>query len=59
MGSVILLVFAFVFFCIAAFLNVGAVPAPAPWYGRFHFGWAGLAAWSLADLIAKFPSAFH
>lgn len=53
----VLLVFAFVFFVIAAFINLGG-PAPvagAPWYsGRvyFHFGWAGLACF-IASMLFK------
>jgi len=53
----VLLVFAFVFFVIATFINLGG-PAPAagsPWYaGRigFHFGWAGLACW-VGSLLFK------
>jgi hypothetical protein len=38
----VLYVFALVFFCIAAVFNP-TLPAATPWYGRFHFGWAGLA----------------
>jgi hypothetical protein len=50
MNNTILLVFAFVFFCIAAFFNP-TLPAGTPWYGRFHFGWAGLAVWVLTLII--------
>lgn len=53
MNSTILLVFAFVFFCIGTFFGPWTPAAPAPWYGRFNFVSAGLAAWSLADLLAK------
>lgn len=50
MTQLVLLVFAFVFFICAAFLNPGA--PPAPWYGRVHLGWLGLACW-VATLIFK------
>jgi len=49
--EMVLLVFAFVFFIIAAFFSPG-VPPQGPWYGRFHFGWAGLAFW-VATLIFR------
>lgn len=47
----VLLVFAFVFFVIAALFEPN-VPPGTPWYGRFgfNFGWAGLACW-VATLI--------
>lgn len=44
MISTILLVFAFVFFIIAAFWN----PSPA----RVNLGWLGLASWVLSALLA-------
>lgn len=45
--TLILLVFALVFLCIAA----AQVSLP-----RFHFGWAGLALWVLAvELLPKLP----
>jgi len=46
----ILLVFAFVFFCIGTFFGP-ALPDGTRWYGRFNFVSAGLAAWSLAVLL--------
>lgn len=53
MVGTILLVFAFVFFCIGTFWG-GPYPAnpPAPWYGRFSFVSAGLACWVLSVLLA-------
>lgn len=50
MTSLVLLVFALVFFVIAAFFY--PQPPNTPWYGRVHFGWAGLACW-VATLIFK------
>lgn len=50
MSTMVLLVFAFVFFMVAAFLN--PQPAGTPWYGRVHLGWLGLACW-VATLIFK------
>jgi hypothetical protein len=49
-NAVILLVFAFVFFCIAIFHGPTAAPN-SPWYGRFNFIAAGLAAWTLSLLL--------
>jgi hypothetical protein len=49
MLSLILLVFAFVFFCIGAFLGPG--PNPGPWWGRFNVVSAGLACWVLTELL--------
>jgi len=46
----ILLVFAFVFFCIATF-RPGTSSPNSPWYGRFNFIAAGLAAWVFSLLI--------
>lgn len=48
---IVFLYFAFVLFVIAALFNP-MVPAGTPWYGRFHFGWAGLACW-VGSLIFK------
>jgi hypothetical protein len=50
MIGTILLVFAFVFFCIGTFQGAGAA---TPWYTRFNFVSAGLAAWSLAVLLGR------
>lgn len=41
--SLVLLVFAFVFACIASFV-------PGPIYGRWHFGWLALAFFLAAQL---------
>ena len=49
MIGTILLVFAFVFFCIGTFWN--AAPPAGPWYGRFNFISAGLAVWVLSILL--------
>lgn len=49
----ILLVFAFVFFAIAAFTYAREAPAP----GRWHFIAAGLACWVLAQLLEAVPGA--
>ena len=43
MLGTILLVFAFVFACIASFV-------PGPVYGRWHFGWLAIACY-LASLL--------
>jgi len=43
MNPLVLYVFAFVFFLIAAFL--GQCPPNTPWYSRVHLGWLGLAFW--------------
>ena len=51
MTTQVLVVFAFVFFVVAAFLNPGA-PNNPPWWGRVHLGWLGLACW-VATLIFK------
>jgi hypothetical protein len=48
----ILLVFAFVFFCIGTFYGPNA-PAPATWYGRFNVVSAGLAAWVLTEILIR------
>lgn len=45
----ILLVFAFVFFCLGTFAT--PMNPPQPWYARFNLVSAGLAAWSLAELL--------
>jgi uncharacterized RDD family membrane protein YckC len=50
----ILLVFAFVFFCIGIFANRAPGPAPAPWYWRLNIVSAGLALWVLVTLISAF-----
>jgi len=47
----ILLVFAFVFFCIAAFWGFTGQPNPGPFWGRFNPIAAGLACWVLVTLI--------
>jgi hypothetical protein len=49
--ATILLVFAFVFFCIGTFWGPYGGPAPAPWYGRFSFVSAGLACLTLMMLL--------
>ena len=54
MLALILLVFAFVFFCIATWMPPD--PAPARWSRLIS---AGLAAWVLAELIARAPGAFQ
>lgn len=51
MLGTILLVFAFVFFAIGTF--AGPPASGAPWWGRFNFVSAGLAAWALGDLLAR------
>lgn len=51
MNTLVFLVFAFVLFIIAAFLNPG-LPAGTPWYGRVHVGWLGLAFY-MASLLFK------
>jgi hypothetical protein len=50
MLGTILMVFAFVYFCIG---TVAGYDAAVPWPRRFNFISAGLAAWSLAELLAK------
>lgn len=50
MNTMVLLIFAFCFFMIAAFLQ--PVPPQTPWYSRVHLGWLGLAFW-VATLIFK------
>jgi hypothetical protein len=56
MAPLFLLMFAFVFFCIATFFYP-ATPQPQPaWYGRFNFVSAGLAACTLAEIIVRWPS---
>lgn len=50
MTSMVLLVFSFVFFIVAAFFYPS--PTGTPWYGRVHLGWLGLACW-VATLIFK------
>lgn len=52
MFGTILLVFAFVFFFLGTFFFGPGAPAN-PWYGRFNFVSAGLAAWVLAELIGR------
>jgi hypothetical protein len=49
MTGTVLLVFAFVFFVIAAFYNPAA--PTGPWYGRVHLGWLGLACWVAVSLF--------
>jgi hypothetical protein len=46
----LLLVFACVLFFIGIF--TGQQQPASPWYGRFNFVSAGLAAWTLAELFA-------
>lgn len=57
MPGLILLVFAFVFFCIGIFAvrNPNNSPETVPWHSRFSFVSAGLAAWTLAELISRWP----
>lgn len=45
--GLILLVFAFVFACIAAGFPAG----PNGYWGRFHFGWLAVAFWIASELI--------
>ena len=51
MMQTVLLVFAFVLFVIGTFVGPYA-PAPAPWWGRFNPGSAGLAFW-VASILFK------
>lgn len=53
MISIILLVFAFVFFCIATWMP--PEPNPSRWSRLIS---AGLAAWVLADILSRAPIAF-
>lgn len=50
--GLILLVFAFVFACIAATFN----PTPA-W--RVHFGWLAVAFWIGSELLGGLARVFH
>jgi len=50
--GLILLVFAFVFACIAAAYNL----APA---GRWHFGWMAVAFWIAAELLGGLARVIH
>jgi hypothetical protein len=52
----ILLVFAFVFFCIGTFASRNSPPGPGnpAWYVRFNFVSAGLAVWVLSILLAAY-----
>ncbi len=52
MLSTILLVFAFVFFCIATFWPFAGPSAPGSLWGRFNPIAAGLAFWVLTLLIS-------
>jgi hypothetical protein len=47
--KIILLVFAFVFFCISTFMV--EVQPGVVWYRRFSFVSAGLACWVLVDIL--------
>jgi len=49
--GLILLVFAFVFAVIAA--------AFQPSFGRWHMGWAAVAAWIASELIGGLGRVFH
>lgn len=49
--GLILLVFAFVFACIAACVMVTA--------GRFHLGWLAVTFWIAAELLGGVGRAFH
>ena len=49
MPTLILLIFAFVFFAIAALWH----PTPEPWFGRLIA--AGLACWVLSAILAGHP----
>jgi len=49
--GLILLVFAFVFGCIASF---GITQA-----GRWHIGWSALTAWIASELIGGLGRVFH
>jgi hypothetical protein len=49
----ILKIFAFVFFAIAAFWN----PAPDPWHNRLVA--SGLACWVLSEIVGGFGAISH
>lgn len=49
--GLILLVFAFVFACIAAGI--------APGWARWHFGWLAVAFWILSELVGGAVRIFH
>jgi len=55
----ILMVLAVVLLGLAAFLypygSYPNAPATATTRGPFNLGWAGLAAWALAELVAHIP----
>jgi hypothetical protein len=58
MLALILLVFAFVFFCIATFgwrsaATAPGLPVTSSWYGRFNFVAAGLALWVLVEIVGR------
>ncbi|HEV8464139.1 MAG TPA: hypothetical protein VGQ63_03955 [Pseudolabrys sp.] len=54
--GLILLVFAFVFACIAA-----TFPATGPngYWGRFHFGWLSVAFWIASELLGGLARVIH
>jgi hypothetical protein len=49
--GLILLVFAFVFACIAAFYQPGI--------GRWHFGWLAVAFWIASELLGGLARVIH
>jgi hypothetical protein len=52
--GLILLVFAFVFACIAA-----SFPGVNGYWGRFHFGWLAVAFWIASELIGGLARVIH
>ncbi len=49
----LLLCFAFVLFCLGTFF--GPAPSGGTWGGRFNLVSAGLAAWTLSELLGRWP----
>ena len=37
----------------------GPNPAPAPFYGKFHFGWFSIFLLILSELVRAWPSGSH
>lgn len=52
--GLILLVFAFVFACIAA-----TFPGTNGYWGRFHFGWLAIAFWIASELLGGLSKVIH